>query len=528
LSLSTKPAVNPQFYPYETALPDIVKYDGKSDIVQFVEDLEAKFFLQPYTHPTDYHKVMVAIQYLEGAKNDQTSDAPKEWARLELRMNPDLKDNWKEFVNKLYHRYQNPLRRLYKVRERQTLCQERNTVQWYKQRFELLCYETDFPKQVWGEEFYKGLSLPLKEKLSGVAFLDYRNYDLLTQYAIQLDEVYLMRQREKLSNEKIKSDDSQTYTCQPLLIIQNSSHRPVSNSFPSSSLTNAKTKITQEIKNYRKINKLCMFDGCNYPTHLCPKLIKKCKKEGKPIPMEPATDNLTTRNSLNSPPNLKNSLMIASFDNNKPIEIEGEIEGAKTKFLVDGAAQVNACVAKVMDKNPNRNKIPLNKSITTFNGKVAVSANESYESPLYTNIPGLSKGYINFVEAPIQSHTAILGIPWLEQVNPDIDWSTKTVHCRESNPTHPDTNTYTPEDIVNDNEGPIIDEILELRINSLLSEDAQAENDEMKLPNNLEFMQEVFSKSSAAKLPPHREGIDMTIDIPDGKLPRIIPMSRLS
>ncbi len=50
----------------------------------------------------------------------------------------------------------------------------------------------------------------------------------------------------------------------------------------------------------------------------------------------------------------------------------------------------------------------------------------------------------------------------------------------------------------------------------------------MVIPDNLKHLSDVFSMSNAAKLPPHRTGIDMTIDIPEGKLPRVVPMSRLS
>lgn len=61
-----------------------------------------------------------------------------------------------------------------------------------------------------------------------------------------------------------------------------------------------------------------------------------------------------------------------------------------------------------------------------------------------------------------------------------------------------------------------------------LSNDAQAEDDEKLLPDNLKCMEKVFSKDQASLLPPHREGIDIIIEIPPNTLPRVVPMARLS
>ncbi|KAI1005125.1 hypothetical protein K3495_g3086 [Podosphaera aphanis] len=83
---------------------------------------------------------------------------------------------------------------------------------------------------------------------------------------------------------------------------------------------------------------------------------------------------------------------------------------------------------------------------------------------------------------------------------------------------------------INDEEEPkyIDRDDLILYVNATIINDAQVENIDMTLPENLKSMISVFSKTNAEKLPPHRENIDMTIDIPNGKLPRVIPMNRLS
>lgn len=45
------------------------------------------------------------------------------------------------------------------------------------------------------------------------------------------------------------------------------------------------------------------------------------------------------------------------MNENNVIEIEGVIEGGgKTRFLVDRASQVNACIPKIMSLAPHRQK----------------------------------------------------------------------------------------------------------------------------------------------------------------------------
>lgn len=65
----------------ETPCPEIKLFSGLTNVEHFIEDLESKFILQPLSHRTDKLKVMVAIAHLEGAIDNQTSNAPKEWAR---------------------------------------------------------------------------------------------------------------------------------------------------------------------------------------------------------------------------------------------------------------------------------------------------------------------------------------------------------------------------------------------------------------------------------------------------------------
>lgn len=61
----------------DTNAPEIKKYNGTTNITQFLEDFEARFILRPLTHPTNRHKVIVTAEHLVGAINEQAADCPK-------------------------------------------------------------------------------------------------------------------------------------------------------------------------------------------------------------------------------------------------------------------------------------------------------------------------------------------------------------------------------------------------------------------------------------------------------------------
>ncbi|KAI1003883.1 hypothetical protein K3495_g4328 [Podosphaera aphanis] len=240
-------------------------------------------------------------------------------------------------------------------------------------------------------------------------------------------------------------------------------------------------KLSQEIKDHRKKHNLCMVDGGNHPTYQCQRLIEKLAKEGKPPPTPPVQHSVKVGHPV---PSIDAPLTIASMSNGKSVELHGEIGGVKARALVDGAAQANASTYNIMNANPTRNIKPIKRKICSFDGNVVVAAELAYESK-ENNSP--------YVTSPLPTSP-------LDKESPS-----------------PDTIPHT------ENE-----HIVEVFLNTFKQNDAQLENYDIVIPDDLRHLSEASSKSNAAKLPPHHNGIDMTIDIPDGKLPRVVPMSRLS
>ncbi|KAI1008085.1 hypothetical protein K3495_g151 [Podosphaera aphanis] len=129
-------SINPQLHYHHTAptalqtpAPTITKYDGLTNLKQFIEDLEARFILQSLYHSKDRQKVMVVVECLEGTSPDRSSEAPKEWAKLEVLLSPELKYNWLAFAQTLRDRYLSPSVTHMRIQPRQTLKQDLKTVQ---------------------------------------------------------------------------------------------------------------------------------------------------------------------------------------------------------------------------------------------------------------------------------------------------------------------------------------------------------------------------------------------------------------
>jgi hypothetical protein len=181
-----------------------------------------------------------------------------------------------------------------------------------------------------------------------------------------------------------------------------------------------------------------------------------------------------------------------------------------------------------------------------------------------------------FLVAPIGIHSMIFGMPWLETVNPLVDWRLKTVMLRPSTSQPPTMLTPAPQIRENDaatkptrkksrrsrprkprtpntNEPSSPPQVrLTRRINSndqvyLLYLDAVdsepelyslpeylsaaqevAENTTPEIPEQYRDLAEVFSKANSETLPPHRDSLDHAIPLEPDSKPVFGPIYNLS
>uniref|UniRef100_A0A803T9Y9 ribonuclease H n=1 Tax=Anolis carolinensis TaxID=28377 RepID=A0A803T9Y9_ANOCA len=118
---------------------------------------------------------------------------------------------------------------------------------------------------------------------------------------------------------------------------------------------------------------------------------------------------------------------------------------------------------------------------------------------------GKWEGRISFVIAPIATYHVILGIPWLEQANPEVDWRGKSLAFKEQQMQWEISKIAEEED----------------------EEDEAGEIDPQLLPPEYRDFVDVFNQKEASKLPPKRN-IEVEIEITPGAnlpKPKVYPMS---
>ena len=208
--------------------------------------------------------------------------------------------------------------------------------------------------------------------------------------------------------------------------------------------------------------------------------------------------------------------------------------------------------------------------VSTADGRILSHSNRQVTLDL--TIAGAPQRH-TFLVAPIGVHTMILGMPWLEQTNPSIDWRRKTVESRVlvSTPTDPPATRLAPASQNPDQSHKITparakskikkikpqphqsappppprpqvrltrhigphDQIYVLHVDSILplpefltALDA-AEEPAPEIPQEYRDLAEAFSKDKAHNLPPHRGSLDHHIPLEPGSKPIFGPIYNLS
>lgn len=110
--------------------------------------------LQPGLHQTDWHKIMVTVEHLEGSKKNVT-DSPKQWSRIELRFANSLMDNWPAFRDRLWS--DTKILNLGKTSWKTSIIKATWKHSTAQQRFEHFAFKPDCPKQFGAMKFSKAL-----------------------------------------------------------------------------------------------------------------------------------------------------------------------------------------------------------------------------------------------------------------------------------------------------------------------------------------------------------------------------------
>lgn len=112
------------------------------------------------------------------------------------------------------------------------------------------------------------------------------------------------------------------------------------------------------------------------------------------------------------------------------LKVEGQVEGKKVSMLVDSGASRNFMSAELAQQLgiAQQSYQGDGPQIKLGNGTIVPVTAQAKEVPTW--IEGTKSG-IDFEILPMGEKTAILGIPWLRNVNPKIDWKKMTIRIRK-------------------------------------------------------------------------------------------------
>lgn len=153
-----------------------------------------------------------------------------------------------------------------------------------------------------------------------------------------------------------------------------------------------------------------------------------------------------------------------------------------------------------------------------------------FECPLFEG-----KASSTFREMPLKTGSVILGLPWLKQHNPTIDWRSGCV-SRNEHPTEDKNNMDViaflnlTHDAIEQAENPQKEDSMAFALAFLaLTRDDTTKTQEAptSIPSAYRDLALVFSKDEAEKLPPSRPGIDHKIILRSGIKPSFGPLYNL-
>ncbi|KAI2661157.1 Transposon Tf2-6 polyprotein [Labeo rohita] len=249
--------------------------------------------------------------------------------------------------------------------------------------------------------------------------------------------------------------------------------------------------LTAQERTRRLQGGLCLY--CGAPSHL---LLQCSVRPAKStVSVGHVTNNMHTKPLIDA--------VLISESNFFPV-----------KALVDSGAADNFISSRCLEalQIPKR-KSTISYRITTIQGK-ALDARpiNSCTHPLTLQIGCFHQESISFLILPEATVDILLGRPWLEQHNPHIRWSTGEI-LKWSNHCHHHCLSSLPQR-----------KVISCYSTTIESPEVQLE---ILIPPEYAEFQDVFSKTAATQLPPHRRW-DCAIDlVPHATLPKgkVYPLS---
>ena len=122
--------------------------------------------------------------------------------------------------------------------------------------------------------------------------------------------------------------------------------------------------------------------------------------------------------------------------------VKGTLAGHPAVFLIDSGATNDFISSHFIKKHSLHNKVtPSNRYIKGYDGQVkpaagVLSTSVKYDSQLGRTIVSDITTSRPFLIADVEHHDAVLGLPWLESINPHTNWATGEVSVQHSGVKH--------------------------------------------------------------------------------------------
>lgn len=112
------------------------------------------------------------------------------------------------------------------------------------------------------------------------------------------------------------------------------------------------------------------------------------------------------------------------------LKVKGSVGGKVVHALVDSGAEDNFINKNILQELQIQKSTPLSQPIIAADGHIIMPSDKARIVEIECKFNDLAKGQLSFVPAPLKHQDVILGYPWLQRLNPNIDWITGKIECK--------------------------------------------------------------------------------------------------
>ncbi|KAL0186621.1 hypothetical protein M9458_018291, partial [Cirrhinus mrigala] len=444
------------------SLPD--KWDGsgtKCDV--FLTNLNLVFEFQPSCYPTDHSRIALLTSLLTGQA--------AEWATAVLKADGDNAHSYPAFTTELRTVFQHPESEVEVDSRLYHLKQGSRSVSRYTTEFRTLAVQTTWSNAALRTAYYEGLSIRLKDELAVRELPD--TLEGMIQLALRVDQ--RMSHNTKSVFRSLTGPPGYQRTPEP-----STSHAVAASPPPPPVASEAHSTGAGEPMQIGRTS-LRYREGLDLPS--------SSGKRTDQVKRGRSSSGLTTAKTYPKSFISRLLLQVSILMGHQRVETTAFVDsGAAGNFIDQAYAAQLGIVNEALSQ-------PLN--VTALDGRPLSFSPITHRTQELTLVIGSHSENIHLYVTKLPAPPIILGHPWLITHDPLISWtSNRIIHwgatCQEL--------------------------CLRAKVGTCSGESEGPDVDLEAIPVQYRDLAEVFSKRSAARLPPHRP-YDLAIDLVPGAVP---------